>query len=113
MKLQIKKINSYNGNKYYNTTSSMTHIKHHTVQKLPPTVKMIMSEISIQIQIQSIVDEMKQIHMRMERVERKTQMLTDSFVVAGLWRTSSALPEWKGCENQKDEDMLQFEMTND
>ena len=111
MKLQ-KKINSYNGNKYYNTTSSMTHIKHHTVQKLPPTVKM-MPEISIQIQIQSIVDEMKQIHMRMERVERRTQMLTDSFVVAGLWRTSSALPEWKGCENQEDEDMLQFEMTND
>jgi hypothetical protein len=74
---------------------------------------MMMSDSSVQIQIQSIVDEMKQMHMRMERAERRTQMLTDSFVVAGLWRKSSALAVWKGGEEGGDEDMLQFEMTND
>ena len=86
-------------------------------------------------------------HMRMERAERRTQMLTDSFVVAGLWRTSSALYGWSeqvvvvavddnnntnndhsreeggrdsssssgGVDKKEeaDEDMLQFEMTND
>ncbi len=49
---------------------------------------------------------------RMERVERRIQMLTDSFVVAGLWRTTSALEGWK-CTESSEEDMLQFEMTND
>ena len=87
----------------------------------------------IQLQIQSMIDEMKQIHMRMERAERKTQMLTDSFVVAGLWRTSSALNGWTEQHQQQqqqqvtsekkeedchtyyycDQDMLQFEMTTD
>ena len=81
-------------------------------------------QLQQQLQIQSMIDEMKQMHMRIERAERKTQMLTDSFVVAGLWRTSSALCGWKKDNNDgdheqhggggnDDEDMLQFEMTND
>ena len=66
---------------------------------------------TIHIQIQCMADEIKYIRSRMERAERRIQMLTDSFVVAGLWRTSSALEGWK-CTGGE-EDMLQFEMTND
>ena len=91
----------------------MMPIEHHRVQKARSQIKKMMTDSSVQIQIQCIVDEMKQMHMRMERAERRTQMLTDSFVVAGLWRTSSALQEWKSGDYPEDEDMLQFEMTND
>jgi hypothetical protein len=67
---------------------------------------------TLHIQLQCIADEVKYMRTRMERVERRIQMLTDSFVVAGLWRTTSALEGWK-CTESSEEDMLQFEMTND
>ncbi len=66
--------------------------------------------MDMQIQIQSIADEVKETRMRIERMERRIQMLTDSFVVSGLWRTTSQLEDWK---NNKEVDMLQFEMAND
>jgi hypothetical protein len=67
--------------------------------------------MDMQIQIQSIADEVKETRMRIERVERRMQMLTDSFVVSGLWRTTSQLEDWKN--NKEEVDMLQFEMAND
>jgi hypothetical protein len=67
--------------------------------------------MDMQIQIQSIADEVKETRMRIERVERRIQMLTDSFVVSGLWRTTSQLEDWKN--NKEEVDMLQFEMAND
>ena len=70
-----------------------------------------MPDSTILIQLQSMVDEIKDMRMRMERTERRMQMLTDSFVVANLWRTSSSIDSWKGFT--ADQDMLQFDMTND
>jgi hypothetical protein len=64
---------------------------------------------TLHIQLQCMTDEMRHMRTRMERAERRVQMLTDSFVVSGLWRTSSALEAWK-CNEA---DMLQSEMTND
>ena len=68
--------------------------------------------MDMQIQIQSIADEVKETRMRIERVERRMQMLTDSFVVSGLWRTTSQLEDWKNIK-EEEVDMLQFEMAND
>jgi hypothetical protein len=70
---------------------------------------------STSIQLQCVIDELKEMRMRMERTERRVQMLTDSFVVSGLWRTSSSLAGWKSVASDAgDEDMpLQFDMTND
>ena len=59
---------------------------------------------------QCMADELKLLRTRVERAELRIQMLTDSFVVAGLWRTSSSLEEWKHAMGSKEEDMLQFEM---
>jgi hypothetical protein len=71
---------------------------------------------AVQIQIQCILDELRSTRMRIERAERRIQMLTDAFVVSGLWRTSSSLEGWKP-QDKKEEDTedhpLQFEMTND
>jgi hypothetical protein len=77
-----------------------------------------MSTDPISIQIQCLADELKEMRMRMERTERRVQMLTDTFVVSGLWRTASSIEEWKCCTDTasttlNEEDMLQFEMTND
>ncbi len=94
------------------------------VQK-PPNPCTQMEEDLLRIQLQCIADEMREMRMRMERAERRVQMLTDSFVVAGLWRTSSSLEKWKRGKglnsdnnnnnhlNNNEEDMLQFEMTTD
>jgi hypothetical protein len=68
--------------------------------------------MDMQIQIQSIADEVKDTRMRIERMERRIQMLTDSFVVSGLWRTTSQLEDWKNIK-EEEVDMLQFEMAND
>jgi predicted nucleic acid-binding Zn-ribbon protein len=68
--------------------------------------------MDMQIQIQSIADEVKDTRMRIERMERRIQMLTDSFVVSGLWRTTSHLEDWKNIK-EEEVDMLQFEMAND
>jgi len=73
---------------------------------------------TIRLQLQCIADEVREMRMRMERTEQKLQMLTESFVVAGLWRTSSSLAKWKmtsssSCFCKEEEDMLQFEMTTD
>ena len=67
--------------------------------------------MDMQIQIQSIADEVKETRMWIERLEHRIQMLTDSFVVSGLWRTTSQLDGWKS--NKEEADMLQFEMSND
>jgi hypothetical protein len=89
-------------------------------------VDMRMGDPASMIQLQCVIDELKEMRMRMERAERRVQMLTDSFVVSGLWRTSSSLAGWKGGglpppgsdhhhhAGGRDEDMpLQFDMTND
>ncbi len=72
---------------------------------------------TIRLQLHCIADEVREMRMRMERTEQKLQMLTESFVVAGLWRTSSSLEKWKmtssSCLCKEEEDMLQFEMTTD
>jgi hypothetical protein len=70
---------------------------------------------TIRVQLQCIADEVREMRMRMERTELRLQMLTESFVVAGLWRTSSSLEKWKTSSSclSKEEDMLQFEMTTD
>jgi hypothetical protein len=67
--------------------------------------------MDMQIQIQSIADEVKETRMWIERLEHRIQMLTDSFVVSGLMRTTSQLDGWKS--NKDEVDMLQFEMSND
>ena len=76
-----------------------------------------MMDDTVQIQLQCIMDELKSTRMRIERTERRIQMLTDAFVVSGLWRTSSSLEGWKCKEEDKGGDVedqpLQFEMTND
>lgn len=52
------------------------------------------------IQMQCMADELREMRMRMERAERRIQMLTDSFVVSGLWRASSSLESWTECLNK-------------
>ena len=54
------------------------------------------------VEIQCIMDELKSNRMRTERAERRIQMLTDAFVVSGLWRTSSSLDEWKSEDQEYD-----------
>jgi len=53
-----------------------------------------MMDDAVQLQLQSLMDELKSNQMRTERAERRIQMLTDAFVVSGLWRTSSSLEKW-------------------
>jgi hypothetical protein len=54
----------------------------------------MMMDDAVQIQLQVLMDELKSYQMRTERAERRIQMLTDAFVVSGLWRTSSSLDKW-------------------
>jgi hypothetical protein len=56
---------------------------------------------------------LKDTRARVEVAERRIQMLTDSFVVSGIWRNASSLGQWTKSMAAANEDVLQFEMTDD
>ena len=72
-------------------------------------VRMMDDDAATKIQLQCMMDELISTKARVERAERRIQMLTDAFVVSGLWRTSSSLESW----TEGDDRSLQFQMTND
>ena len=63
------------------------------------------------ILLRALVDELRDTRKRVENAERRIQMLTDSFVVSGIWRNASSLKHW--AKAMTDEEELQFEMTSD
>jgi hypothetical protein len=63
------------------------------------------------MQLQALMADMKETRARVEHAERRIQMLTDSFVVSGIWRNASSLKQW--AKTVMDEEELQFEMTSD
>ena len=64
-------------------------------------------------QLHTLADMLKDTRARVEVAERRIQMLTDSFVVSGIWRNASSLGQWTKSMAAANEDVLQFEMTDD
>lgn len=63
------------------------------------------------LQLSKLMDEVRETRSRIEHAERRIQMLTDSFVVSGIWRNASSLKTWT--KTLAGEEDLQFEMTSD
>lgn len=59
----------------------------------------------------SLMDDVQQTRARVANAEKRIQMLTDSFVVSGIWRNDSSLNTWT--KTLTGEEPLQFEMTSD
>ena len=79
--------------------------------KKPLLTETQMTDEAMQIQLQCVLDELKTTSVRLERAEKQIQMLTDTFVISGLLRTSSSLEKWRCAADNSD--MLQFDLTND
>jgi hypothetical protein len=62
-------------------------------------------------QLRALIDNVQETRARVESAERRIQMLTDSFVVSGIWRNASSLDTWT--KTLAGDDELQFEMTSD
>ncbi len=59
----------------------------------------------------SLLEDVHQTRARVDNAEKRIQMLTDSFVVSGIWRNASSLSTW--AKTLAGEEPLQFEMTSD
>jgi hypothetical protein len=59
----------------------------------------------------ALMEDVQQTRARVETAEKRIQMLTDSFVVSGIWRNTSSLSTW--AKTLAGEEPLQFEMTSD
>ena len=70
-----------------------------------------MIDEAMQIQLQFVLDDLKTVKNRLERAEKQIQMLTDTFVISGLLRTSSSLEQWRCATDNSD--MVQFDLSND
>jgi hypothetical protein len=62
-------------------------------------------------QLRALIENVQETRTRVESAERRIQMLTDSFVVSGIWRNASSLDSW--AKTLAGEETLQFEMTSD
>ena len=64
-------------------------------------------------QIQTWINMYRDSNTRIDALERRIQMLTDSFVVSGIWRNTSSLEHWAKQAAMPDGPPLQFNMTDD